>query len=278
MFESILENILRSKPIVHCITNFVTVNDCANIILAGGGSPTMAHHRDEVEEITEKSQSLVLNLGNVHEVDSMILAGKKSNALEHPVVIDPVGIGVSKLRNETFKKLSQSIHFSVIRGNISEIKGIANEKGITKGKSMTKGVDANETDKVTQDNLEEVVAMAKRLSEAMDSVIAISGAIDIVAGKEKAYVIRNGHPIMAKVTGTGCMSTALIGAFCGGNPNNILEATSAAVAAMGVSGDIAFEKMERFEGGTMMFRMFLIDSISNMTSEIINGGMSIEEM
>lgn len=272
MFELIFENILKNKPIVHCITNFVTVNDCANIILASGGSPTMAHHQAEVEEITEKSQSLVINLGNVHEVASMILAGKKSNTLKHPVVIDPVGIGVSKLRNETFAKLSQKIQFSVIRGNISEIKGIAN------GKGMTKGVDADETDKVTEDNLKETVSMAKRLSEALESVIAISGSIDIVADKEKAYVIRNGNPIMIKITGTGCMSTALIGAFCGANPDNILEATAAAVAAMGVSGDIAFEKIKRFEGGTMMFRMFLIDSISNMTSKIINGGMNIEEI
>ena len=101
---------------------------------------------------------------------------------------------------------------------------------------------------------------------------------DIVADKEKAYVMRNGHPIMGKITGTGCMSTALIGAFCGGNPDNILDAAAAVVAAMGVSGDIAFEKMKRFEGGTMMFRMFLIDSISNMTSQIINGGMNIEKI
>ena len=272
MFELIFENMLKRKPIVHCITNFVTVNDCANIILAGGGSPTMAHHPGEVEEITGHSQSLVLNMGNVHEVDSMILAGKKSNELKHPVVLDPVGIGASKLRDDTFAKLSQKIQFSVIRGNISEIKVIAY------GKGMTKGVDADETDLVTEDNLKETVAMAKRLSEALGSVIAISGAIDIVADSEIAYVIRNGHPIMGKITGTGCMSTALIGAFCGGNADNILEATTAAVASMGVSGDIAFEKMKRYDGGTMMFRMFLIDSISNMTTDIINGGMNIEKL
>ncbi len=272
MFKSIFENILKDKPIVHCITNFVTVNDCANIILACGGSPTMAHHQGEVEEITENSQSLVLNMGNVHEVVSMILAGKKSNELKHPVVLDPVGIGGSKLRNEIFAKLSENMQFSVIRGNISEIKAIAN------GKSITKGLDADETDKVTEDNLNETVAMAKRLSESLKSVIAISGAIDIVADKEKAYVIRNGNPIMSKITGTGCMSTALIGALCGSNLDNILEATAAAVLVMGVSCDMAFKKMKKFEGGTMMFRMFLIDSISNMTSEVINVGMNIEEV
>lgn len=272
MFEAIFENMLKSKPIVHCITNFVTVNDCANIILAGGGSPTMAHHQDEVEEITENSQSLVLNMGNVHDVNAMILAGKRSNEVKHPVVIDPVGMGASKLRNEVFRELSQNIKFSVIRGNISEIKAVANGEGITKG------VDANEADKVTEDNLKETVKAAKKLSRKLESVIVISGAIDIVAGENKAYVIRNGNPIMAKVTGTGCMSTALIGTFCGGNPDNILEAAAAAVTVMGVSGEIAFKKMKKFEGGTAMFRMFLIDSVSNMTPEIINGEMSIEEI
>lgn len=272
MFEAIFENMLKNKPIVHCITNFVTVNDCANIILAGGGSPTMAHHKDEAQEITENSQSLVLNMGNVHDVTAMILAGKRSNEVKHPVVIDPVGMGASRLRNEVFRELSQNIKFSVIRGNISEIKAVANGKGITKG------VDANEADKVTEDNLKETVKAAKTLSIELKSVIVISGAIDIVADQDKAYVIRNGNPIMAKVTGTGCMSTALIGAFCGGNPDNILEAAAAAVTAMGVGGEIAFKKMEKFEGGTMMFRMFLIDSISNMTPEIINGEMNIEEI
>lgn len=278
MFESIFENMLNKKPIVHCITNFVTVNDCANIILAGGGSPTMAHHKDEVEEITQNSQSLVLNMGNVLDVIPMILAGKKSNELGHPVILDPVGIGASKLRSEIFKELCKNIQFSVIRGNISEIKAIANMVGLTKKKSVTKGVDADDIDKVTENNLKETVVMAKRLSEKLKSIIAISGAIDIVADKEKAYIIRNGNPIMAKITGTGCMSTSLIGAFCGGNPDNILEAAAAAVAAMGISGDIAFEKMKSFEGATMIFRMFLIDSIGNMSCEILNGGMNIEKV
>jgi hydroxyethylthiazole kinase len=157
-----------------------------------------------------------------------------------------------------FRELSENMKFSVIRGNISEIKAVANGKGITKG------VDADEADRVTEDNLKETVKAAKRLSRELKSVIVISGPIDIVANKDRAYVIRSGNPIMAKVTGTGCMSTALIGAFCGGNPDNIEAA--------------AFEKMKKFEGGTMMFRMFLIDSVSNMTPEIINGEMNIEEI
>ncbi|WP_392486081.1 hydroxyethylthiazole kinase [Haloimpatiens sp. FM7315] len=272
MFESIFENIKKNKPIVHCITNFVTVNDCANIILAAGGSPTMAHHKDEVEEITENSSSLVLNMGNVHDTDAMILAGKKSNEVNNPVVLDPVGLGASKLRNDTFETLSKNIKFSVIRGNISEIKAAYNKK------SSTKGVDADEKDEVKEDNLKDTVYMAKALSKKTNSVIVISGAIDIVANREKAYIIKNGHPIMAKVTGTGCMSTALIGALVGASRDNVLEGASLAVAVMGVSGEIAYKKMIKYEGGTMMFRMFLIDAISNMTCDVLNGGINIEEM
>lgn len=270
MFEKIFFNLIEKKPLVQCITNFVTVNDCANIILACGGSPTMAHHKDEVEEIAECCQSLVLNMGVISDTEAMILAGKKCNSLNIPVVIDPVGMGASKLRNRTFEVLSENIHFAVIRGNVSEIKRIAT------GKGSTTGVDASEMDLITEDNIYDIANMAKELSKKMDCIIVVSGPIDIVADKTTAYVIRNGHPIMSKITGSGCMSTALLGAFCGANKDNILEASAAAVAAMGVCGELAQRKMKEAGGGTMTFRMFLIDYISNMTSEMINKEINIE--
>lgn len=270
MFEKIFANLIDKKPLVQCITNFVTVNDCANIILACGGSPTMAHHKDEVEEIAACCQSLVLNMGTVSDIEAMILAGKKCNKLNIPVVIDPVGMGASELRNKTFNELSKNIHFSVIRGNISEIKRIAT------GKGSTTGVDANEMDKITENNIYEVAHMAKELSKKMDSIVVISGPIDVVSDKTTAYIIRNGHPIMSRITGSGCMSTALLGAFCGANKDNMLEASAAAVAAMGVCGELAQKKMKIAEGGTMTFRMFLIDYISIMTSEMINKEINIE--
>lgn len=271
MFEKIFENLSKTKPIVHCITNFVTVNDCANMILACGGSPTMAHHKDEVEDITSKSQSLVLNMGTLFDLDSMIIAGKKSNQLHHPVVLDPVGMGASALRNKTFETLSKEIHFSVIRGNISEIKRIAT------GKGTTRGVDASEMDQITEDNVGDLCAMAKTLSTKLNSVIAISGAMDIVADSQKAYIVRNGHPTMAKITGSGCMLTALIGAFCGANSNHILKATLGAVASMGICGELAYEKIQKLQGGTMSFRMYLIDFMSNITVETINERIKLEE-
>lgn len=270
MFERIFVNLTDKKPLVQCITNFVTVNDCANIILACGGSPTMAHHKDEVEEIAACCHSLVLNMGTVSDKEAMILAGRKCNELNIPVIIDPVGMGVSELRNKTFEELSENIHFSVIRGNVSEIKRIAT------GKGSTSGVDASEVDKITENNIYEVAYMAKDLSKKMGSIIVVSGPIDVVADKKTAYIIRNGHPIMSRITGSGCMSTALLGAFCGANKDNMLEASAAAVAAMGVCGELAQNKMKLTEGGTMTFRMFLIDYISNMTSEMVNSRINIK--
>ncbi|MBE6907143.1 MAG: hydroxyethylthiazole kinase [Ruminococcaceae bacterium] len=271
MFEEILNRLAEQKPIVHCITNFVTVNDCANIVLASGGSPTMAHDVGEVGEITEMCQSLVLNMGTLgDDLEVMIAAGKKANELGHPVVLDPVAVGASKLRTNAYRRLEGEVRFSVIRGNISEIKAIAT------GSGSTKGVDADDLDTVREDTLDQAVQMAKTLSRKTGAVIAISGAIDIVADREKAYVIRNGHPMMARITGTGCMLTALIGAFCGANPGCILDSTAAGVCSMGICGELAHAKTVRTEGGTLSFRTYLIDYMSNLTLERLNGGMKIE--
>lgn len=271
MFEEILNRIQEKRPIVHCITNFVTVNDCANIILACGGSPTMAHDLGEVEEITEMCQSLVLNMGTLgNDLDAMILAGKKANQVQHPVVIDPVAVGASKLRVDAYQRLENSVQFSVIRGNISEIKAIAT------GSGSTKGVDADQLDAVTEDTLDEVIAKVKELSKRTGAVISVSGAVDIVSDDKKAYIIHNGHPMMARITGTGCMLTALIGAFCGANPDCILDATAAAVCAMGVCGELAYKKTVQTDGGTLSFRTYLIDYMSNLTTDVLSGGIKLE--
>ncbi len=272
MFEKILENVTAKTPLVHSITNYVTVNDCANIILACGGSPIMADDINEVEEITSICSSLVINIGTLNErtIESMIKAGKKANELGHPVILDPVGAGASKLRTETVFKLLEEVKFSVIRGNISEI------KTVYQGSGTTKGVDADVKDACNDNNLDEVVAFAKELSQKSGAVIAITGAIDIVADSKKAYIIRNGHPIMSKITGTGCMLTTVIGSFCGANGDEILDAAAAAVSVMGLCGELAYDKMKSVDGGTSSFKAFLIDFMSKMNSEILNGGVKIE--
>ena len=272
MFEKILENVKAKKPLVHCITNYVTVNDTANILLACGGSPIMADDLAEVEEITSICSALDINIGTLNErtVASMLKAGKTANSLSHPVVLDPVGAGASKLRTRTTFMLLEEVKFSVIRGNISEI------KTVSLGSGTTKGVDADVSDHVTEDNLEEALAFCRELSRRTGAVIAVTGAIDIVADKDKAYIIRNGHETMSKITGTGCMLTAVIAAYCAANPESLLDAAAAAVCSMGLCGEIAFDRMQKAEGGTSSFRTYLIDAMSRMDSKTLEGGMKLE--
>ncbi|MGV8906737.1 MAG: hydroxyethylthiazole kinase [Acetobacterium sp.] len=272
MFKKILTNVKENPPLVHCITNYVTVNDCANILLACGGSPIMADDIGEVAEITSICNSLCINIGTLNEktIKSMVAAGKKANDLSHPVVLDPVGAGASSLRTSTTFDLLKQLNFSVIRGNVSEI------KTVSQGIGTTKGVDADVIDAVTEENLEATIAFARKLSEKTQSVICITGAIDIVADPDKTYVIRNGHEMMSKITGSGCMLTAVIAAFCGANPEEILEATATAVCAMGLCGELAYEKQMKNDGGTSSFRTFLIDFMSKMTPEVLKEGVKIE--
>ncbi len=272
MYKEILKSVQENKPLVHTITNYVTVNDCANIILACGASPIMADDIDEVEDITAICNSLVINIGTLNQmvIKSMIKAGKKANELGHPVVLDPVGAGASALRTNTTAVLLNEIKFAVIRGNISEIKTVA------KGSGTTKGVDADVSDTVTENNLDEVIAFAKNLSEKTGAVIAITGAIDIVCDSKKAYIIRNGNPLMAKVTGTGCMLTTIIASYCGANQNSILDATACAVCVMGLCGELAYKKLQDIDGGNSTYRTLIIDFMSKMNSELLNGGIKIE--
>ena len=184
--------------------------------------------------------------------------------------MDPVGAGASPFRTETTFNLLEDIAFTVIKGNISEMKTIHS------GSGTTKGVDADISDAVTEETLEATVAFAKRLADRNEAVIAITGAIDIVADRDKAYIIRNGHPQMAKVSGTGCMLSALIAAYCGANPEQLLDATAAAVCLMGVSGELAYERMIRNAAGTSSYRSYLIDEISKMSAKKLEGGAKIE--
>lgn len=274
MLENIFESVRRKHPLVHCITNYVTVNDCANILLAAGASPIMADDIGEVKEITAICNALTVNIGtlNARTVESMIEAGKEAARLKHPVVLDPVGAGASKLRTDTAFRLMDKIKFTVIRGNISEIKTIA------KGSGTTRGVDADVSDAVTEVNLLDAVRFVKEISRQKNAVIAVTGAIDIVADAEKAYIIRNGHPMMSKITGTGCMLSVLTAAYCAANPENNLGAAAASVAAMGMCGETAYKKTIALKGGTGTFRTMLIDSMSNLDLETFEKGVKIEVM
>lgn len=272
MFEKYVDNTRLKTPLVHNITNYVTVNDCANILLACGASPIMADDIDEVEEIATICNALVINIGTLNErtILSMLKAGKKANELGHPVVLDPVGAGASTLRTSATFQLLKEIQFSVIRGNISEIRTVA------MGSGTTKGVDADVSDAVTEENLQDAIAFAKGLSLKTGAVIAITGAIDIVADSSRAYIIRNGHAIMSKITGTGCMLTTVIAAYCAANPEDMTSSTAAAVSAMGLCGEQAHARLQKEKTGTSSFRTYLIDFMSNMVGEVLQGGMKVE--
>ena len=271
MLGTMLENVRNRCPLVHNITNYVTVNDCANILLACGGSPIMADDEAEAAEITSICGGLNINIGTLNRqtIPSMFLAGKRANELNHPVVLDPVGAGASKLRTETAWKLLEEIRFTCIRGNISEIKALAS------GSGTTKGVDADEADKVTEENLDEVIAFVKAFSKKAGAVIAITGAIDIVTDGEKAYCIRNGHPMMSGITGTGCQLSAMTAAFVTANPAQPLEAVTAAVCAMGYAGEIAHARLSASDGNST-YRNYIIDAICNMTPEQLEKGANYE--
>lgn len=267
MFKEMLENLRRQKPLIHNITNYVTVNDCANILLACGASPIMADDIDEVEEITSVCAGLNINIGTLNSsvIKSMYAAGKAADKLHHPIILDPVGAGASRLRTETARGLLKEIKFSVIRGNISEIKVLA------EGSGSTRGVDASVADAVTEDNLGDAVRFAKSFAEKTGAVIAITGAIDIVADKERAFCIRNGSPMMGSVTGTGCQLSAMAAAFAAANPQNILEAIAAAVSAMGLCGEIAFSRLTGLDGNAS-YRNYIIDAVYNLTGDELEKG------
>lgn len=266
--EEILKKVHAFPSMVHCITNYVTVNDVANIILASGGSPIMADDEEEVEEITSICTSLVLNIGTLNHrtIQSMILAGKKANRLGHPVVFDPVGVGASEFRTKTAKKLLQEVRFSVIRGNASEMKTLCAES------ATTMGVDADEADTITEDHMDDVLSMAKMFSEKTGAVIVITGAIDLIVDSKRSYAVYNGDPAMSRITGTGCMLDGVIASFIGSNPEQILEAAVTAVAAMGLCGEYAKQKSK----GTSSMRMSLIDAMSCLNAEWMKRGSKIE--
>ncbi len=266
----ILQNVREKSPLVHNITNYVTTNDCANILLACGASPTMAEAVEEAEEITALSDALNINIGGTLSdtlIEAMILAGKRANQLGHPVVLDPVGAGASRLRTRTALRLMNEIKFTVIRGNISEIKALAGVK------SAARGVDAGDDDKVTEENLDSSVELIRKTAALYQCVLSVTGAIDLISDGTYTYVIRNGHPMMAKVTGTGCQLSALTAAFAAsGTP---LEAAAAAVAAMGIAGEIAIRRLSP-QDGNASYRNYIIDAIYRLTAEQLAEGVNYE--
>lgn len=266
-----VDQVRANVPLVHNITNYVTVNDVANVLLACGGSPIMSDDPKDVEDITSICGGLNINIGTLNQrtVEGMFLAGKKANELGHAVLLDPVGAGASAFRTETALKLIQEIKFDVIRGNISEIKTLA------LGSGTTKGVDADVADAVTEENLDQSIAFVKTFAEKMGCIIAVTGAIDLVSDGTKCYVIRNGRPEMGKITGTGCQLSGVMTAFITANPEEKLKAAAAAVCTMGLAGEIGFSRMQEGDGNST-YRNRIIDAIYNMDQKNLDEGAKYE--
>lgn len=271
MFKDILNNVKNTVPLVHNITNYVTVNDCANILLACGASPIMADDIEDVRDITKICSALNINIGtlNARTLETMLESGKISNELSHPVILDPVGAGASSFRTEAVKKLLQTVRFSVIKGNISEIKTLFN------GIGTTKGVDADEADRISEENLDSAVYLAKKLSEQTGAVIAVTGETDIVADTKKAYIIKNGHSMMGKLSGTGCMLSSIIAAYSSANKDNVTEATAAAVCLMGLCGERAYKRLKEREGN-LTYKNLIFDEMYNITGDELEDGAKYE--
>ena len=271
MLGTCIENVRKNVPLVHNITNYVTVNDVANVLLACGGSPIMSDEPEDVEDITSICGGLNINIGTLNKssIEGMYRAGRRANELGHVVLLDPVGAGASALRTNTAVGLMKEIKFTVIRGNISEIKTLA------LGSGTTKGVDADVADAVTEESLDGAVQFVKNLAAKTGSIIAITGAIDLVADAERCYVIRHGRPEMGKITGTGCQLSGMMTAFLVANPEAALDAAAAAVCTMGLAGEIGWSRMQEGDGNST-YRNRIIDAIFNMDGETLDKGAKYE--
>ncbi len=249
--------IRKQKPLVHCITNNITINDCANILLAAGASPTMAHHPAEVEEITLGCSSLVCNLGATESLEAMLLAGKSAAGVNHPVILDPVGVSGSSFRRGYAYEFIKKVHPACIRGNLSEIRALAFNQ------STISGVDAAGSDSISIQNCLDTVDMLKNFSNRTRSIVIASGETDFLTDGNTVYGISNGSVLMPLITGSGCMSSALLGAFFAVEAS--LQAALSACVIMGVCGELAEEKTKAINGGTMTFHDQLIDSLFHLT-------------
>lgn len=250
-----LQKVREVNPLVHNITNVVVTNFTANGLLALGASPVMAYAAQEVAEMAKIARSLVLNIGtlNPQTVESMIIAGKAANEVNVPVIFDPVGAGATRYRTETAQRIMKEVKVSVIRGNAAEIANVVGEKW------EIKGVDAGNTEG-------NVIDMAITAAEKMNCVAVITGKEDIVSNGKTTYLVAGGHPILTKVTGTGCLLTSVIGAFAGVE-KDLIKASVAALAFYGIAAEKAAKKT--LEQGPGSFQSEFLNQLSLVSSDDI---------
>jgi hydroxyethylthiazole kinase len=249
----ILREIRKKHPLIHHITNFVVMNSTANVTLAIGASPVMAHAHEEMESMTAFAGALNLNIGTLtpYWLDAMFMAGKKAGEKGIPIILDPVGSGATPFRTEAVKRIIAELPVTVIRGNASEIMSLFAPEDEIK----IRGVDSLETVDAVRDG-------AHRLAGTLKKIIAVTGEVDFVTNGEQAIEVHNGHPMFGLVTGTGCAATTAVSCFCSVEPDPL----AAAAAALGYYG-LAGEEAARISNGPGSFQTALYDALYNLSED-----------
>ncbi|HVJ20092.1 MAG TPA: hydroxyethylthiazole kinase [Polyangiaceae bacterium] len=260
MFGEALQRLRSEAPVVHNITNYVVMNTTANALLALGASPVMAHAQREVEEMVGIARALVLNIGTLSDewVEAMLVAGRAARKRGIPIVLDPVGAGATSYRTETALRLLAEVSPTIVRGNASEIRALA------VGAGATRGVDSIHAS-------EESLDAAAQLSRAHGCVVSVSGATDLIVSDAKVARVRNGVPLMTRVTGTGCTATALTGAFAAVESSPFLAATFA-MAALGVAGEMAAARAV----GPGSLQVALLDALAELSPETFERSVRVD--
>jgi hydroxyethylthiazole kinase len=250
----------EKRPLIHNITNYVVMQYTANALLALGASPVMAHAVEEMEEMVSLADALVLNIGTLSGpwIEGMLVAGRTASRRNIPIVLDPVGAGATRLRTTTAVRLLDECRVTVLRGNASEVLAVA------QGAGGTRGVDAAH-------KVEDAVEAAREWARRRSIIVAITGAVDHVTDGGTVRRVHNGHPLMGRITGSGCTATTVIGAFCAVNADAV-EATASALAFYGLAGEYA-ARAGNLPG---TFAVGLIDMLQAVTPDQVARDARIE--
>jgi hydroxyethylthiazole kinase len=245
---ALLVRVRERRPLIHHITNVVTVNDVANATVAVGAAPVMAQAIEEVEEIAAASSALVLNIGTLtrQTMDAMLRAGRRANAAGVPVIFDPVGAGATSFRTAEAQRLLGTVRVACCRGNAGEVAALAGRSGTVRGVDVAGDVAG-------------VDDVARELATATRAVVAATGRVDVLSDGVRTVWIENGHPLLSRVSGTGCMATALIAAFCAVEPA-VLPAAAAGLVCYEVAAELAADDAP----GPGTFRVRLLDALASL--------------